>query len=84
MFEITITETKLVKATGTEYQRLHDKEEYDSKVEPSYGYVKKEGEETKEIAVYIQQVESLDIVKVIAAVNGTTGGQFKPGDAIPI
>ena len=69
MFKIEITEVKQAPATGTSYEKLHDKEEFDNKVEPQYAYIKKEGIEEKEITVYTQQIESLDIVKVIAAIN---------------
>ena len=84
MFTITIKQVKQVPAAGSSYERLHNKEEFDSKTEPQYGYIKKEGIEIEEITVYTQQVESLDIVKVIAAVNGEKDTKFKPGDAIPI
>ena len=62
--------TKIVKASGKAYERLHNKEEFDTKADPQYGYVAREGETEQDITVYTQQVESLDIVKVIAAING--------------
>ena len=71
MFKIEITEIKKEKTVVKRYQKLHDKEEFDSKADPQYGYVEVEGIDPEENIIYTQQVESLDIVKVIVAINGT-------------
>lgn len=67
LVQITKIEKNIKKTTA--WERLHDKSDFDSEKEPQYGYVSTEREITDEIEVYKQQLNEINLVKVIEAVN---------------
>lgn len=70
MYKITIekVETELKKTTT--YEKLHDKDTFDTEEDPQYGYVKAEIEQEVNREIYNQITEKeIDIKQVIDAFN---------------
>ena len=70
MFEIVIREVVEVEERTRAYQKLHDKEDFNTKEDPQYGYIYADDVVKKERVVLRQEVEELDIKFVIKAING--------------
>lgn len=79
MYTITITKTEKVTKKVNEYQRLRNEYEdekghfnsrADREQDPQYGYVTTEKEQEEKTTILVQEVEEIDLKKVIAAVNG--------------
>lgn len=70
MYEITIKRTAIQQVPATQhYERISDKGGKDGGVE--YGYVTKPAhEKTVDEVAYQQRVETLNILDVVAAING--------------
>ena len=70
MFKVVINEIVEVEENVKTYERLHDKKEFDTEKDPQFAYLTTEKMVKKEIQVLAQTVETLDLVKVIKAING--------------
>jgi len=72
MYKITIIEiTNNVEST-TEWQTLHDKKTFDNEKEPQYGYAKIDKRVKREVDIYEQVVENIELKDVIKAINSIT------------
>lgn len=71
-YKVTIESVEKVQETKQQWSKLHDKKDFDAKLEPQYGYVEATTVSTKEEVVYTQVVDDLDMKQVIDAVNAKT------------
>jgi len=70
MYKITIEQTNMEVKDVKEWHKIHDKENFDSKEDPQYAYViKKDTEVRTAREIYTQQVDNLNLKKVIEAIN---------------
>jgi len=65
MYRITIHKIEQVEKLEKEWQRLHD----DPEKEHQYGYVQAKTDVRVETLLYLQELEDLDLVPIIDAVN---------------
>lgn len=71
MFKIIIERIEKRTMKVNEWNRLHDKEEFDTEKEPQYGYVEriKEVEEKTQLYEQTSSADTIDIMGVIKAFN---------------
>ena len=69
MYKIEITEINRVMKKTSEWQRLHDRKEFESDEDPQYGYVTTKNIVKTECKIYEQEVKSIDLKRVIKAIN---------------
>lgn len=69
-YKITIEKLDKVDTVSKEWNKLHNKEDFDNDKEPQYGYVETDTTETTSTTIYEQITDKeLDIKKVIDAFN---------------
>lgn len=70
LYKITIVEVTEQERETKDYQKLHDKQEFDNDKEPQYGYVRHKEVYTKATEIYIQQTnKNINLKGIIDAFN---------------
>lgn len=65
MYKITVNEVNIVEKTEKEWQKLRD----NADGKPEYGYVQTKNMVPEETTIFYQEVDSINLVSIIDAVN---------------